>query len=87
MIERFLKQTQFTSQEDYEKNLEFIIPEQFNFAYDVMDEWAKEKPENLPCYGQTTRESVSASHSMISKNRATEQLHISCSWASARETW
>ena len=47
MIERFLKQTTFTSQEDYEKNLEFIIPEHFNFAYDVMDEWAKEKPEKL----------------------------------------
>ena len=47
MIERFLKQTTFASQEDYEKNLEFIIPEHFNFAYDVMDEWAKEKPEKL----------------------------------------
>ena len=47
MIERFLKQTTFTSQEDYGKNLEFIIPEHFNFAYDVMDEWAKEKPEKL----------------------------------------
>ena len=38
MIERFLKQTTFTSVEDYNKNLEFIIPEHFNFAYDVMDE-------------------------------------------------
>ena len=36
MIERFLKQTTFTSVEDYNKNLEFIIPENFNFAYDVM---------------------------------------------------
>ncbi|MCR5680047.1 MAG: AMP-binding protein [Prevotella sp.] len=47
MVERFLKQTTFTSVEDYNKNLEFIIPENFNFAYDVMDEWAKEKPEGL----------------------------------------
>ena len=47
MIEKFLKQTTFISQEDYEKNLEFIIPEHFNFAYDVLDEWAKEKPEKL----------------------------------------
>lgn len=47
MIEKFLKQTTFISQEDYEKNLKFIIPEHFNFAYDVMDEWAKEKPEKL----------------------------------------
>ena len=47
MIEKFLKQTKFTSVEDYNKNLEFIIPENFNFAYDVMDAWAAEKPEGL----------------------------------------
>ena len=45
MIERFLKQTSFTSVEDYNENLEFIIPEHFNFAYDVMDAWAEEAPD------------------------------------------
>ena len=45
MIERFLKQTQFTSFEDYNENLQFIIPERFNFAYDVIDAWAKEAPD------------------------------------------
>lgn len=44
MIERFLKQTQFTSEKDYNENLQFIIPENFNFAYDVMDAWAEENP-------------------------------------------
>ena len=47
MVERFLTQTLFTSEEDFRKNLHFIIPEEFNFAYDVMDEWAKEQPERL----------------------------------------
>ena len=47
MIERFLTQTQFSSEEDFRKNLHFVIPEEFNFAYDVMDEWAKEQPERL----------------------------------------
>ena len=47
MIERFLKQTSFKSVEDYNKNLEFIIPENFNFAYDVMDAWAQEAPDKL----------------------------------------
>ena len=47
MIERFLKQTTFTSVEDYNQHLEFIIPENFNFAYDVMDVWAEEKPDGL----------------------------------------
>lgn len=47
MIERFLKQTTFTSQDDYAAHLEFIIPEHFNFAYDVMDVWAGEAPDKL----------------------------------------
>ena len=47
MVERFLRQTHFESVEDYNKNLEFIIPEHFNFAYDVMDVWAEENPDGL----------------------------------------
>lgn len=47
MIERFLTQTHFTSNEDYKENLHFIIPENFNFAYDVMDVWAEEEPDKL----------------------------------------
>ena len=45
MIERFIKQTCFKDNEDYKRNLHFIIPENFNFAYDVMDQWAEEYPE------------------------------------------
>ena len=45
MVERFLKQTHFTSTEDFREHLQFIIPEQFNFAYDVMDVWAEEQPD------------------------------------------
>lgn len=47
MIERFLTQTHFSSEEDYRKNLHFKIPENFNFAYDVMDVWAEEKPDKI----------------------------------------
>ena len=47
MIERFLTQTKFSSVEDYKENLHFIIPDNFNFAYDVMDVWAEEKPDKL----------------------------------------
>jgi len=47
MVERFLKQTSFSSVEDYNENLQFIVPENFNFAYDVVDEWAKEQPDKL----------------------------------------
>ena len=47
MVERFLTQTSFTSVEDFKKNLHFNIKENFNFAYDVIDEWAAEKPDKL----------------------------------------
>ncbi|MBF1551504.1 MAG: AMP-binding protein [Prevotella salivae] len=47
MIERFLTQTKFTSEDDYAKHLHFIVPENFNFAYDVMDAWAEEKPNKV----------------------------------------
>lgn len=45
MLERFVKQTQFTSQEDFIKNFRIEVPENFNFGYDVVDAWAAEDPE------------------------------------------
>lgn len=45
MVERFLQQTTFSSQEDYRKNLHIHVPENFNFAYDVVDAYAEEQPD------------------------------------------
>ncbi len=45
MIERFLKQTSFSSEQDFAQNMEYIVPENFNFAYDVVDAWAAEEPQ------------------------------------------
>lgn len=45
MLERFIKQTHFTSQEDFKKNFKIEVPENFNFGYDVVDAWAAEEPE------------------------------------------
>ncbi|MBU3837206.1 MAG: AMP-binding protein [Candidatus Phocaeicola faecigallinarum] len=45
MLERFVKQTQFTSQEDFIKNFRIEVPENFNFGYDVVDAWAAEDPD------------------------------------------
>ncbi len=47
MIERFLRKTVFDSMEDFCKNLEYNIPDDFNFAIDVMDAWAEEAPDKL----------------------------------------
>jgi len=45
MIERFLQQTEFSSYEDFMQNYKLIVPEHFNFGYDVIDVYAAEQPE------------------------------------------
>jgi acetyl-CoA synthetase len=45
MLERFVKQTKYASQEDFRKNFKVEVPENFNFGYDIVDAWAAEQPE------------------------------------------
>ena len=45
MEERFLEKTEFENYKDFVKNYKLKIPENFNFAYDVMDEIAKNNPD------------------------------------------
>jgi acetyl-CoA synthetase len=44
MLEKFLQQTEFTDFEDFKANYKLIVPENFNFAYDVVDAWAAKEP-------------------------------------------
>lgn len=45
MVERFLEQNTFTSQDDFSQHLKIKVPENFNFGYDIVDKWAEEEPE------------------------------------------
>ena len=45
MLERFLDKTEFESYDDFMANFNIKVPENFNFGYDVVDEWAKKCPE------------------------------------------
>ncbi len=45
MLEKFLPRERFDSYEDFKNNYKVNIPEKFNFAYDVIDAWAAEKPD------------------------------------------
>ena len=47
MLERFLNQTTFESQEDFKQNFQIKVPDNFNFGYDVVDAWAAEEPEKV----------------------------------------
>ena len=43
LAERYIR-VDLTSQEDFEKNFSLAIPEQFHFAYDIIDEYARLTP-------------------------------------------
>jgi acetyl-CoA synthetase len=45
MIKKYLKQTEFADFEDFKTNYELIVPEDFNFAYDIVDGWAAIEPD------------------------------------------
>ncbi|MBO4302374.1 AMP-binding protein [Methanosarcinaceae archaeon] len=45
MLARFLPRESFSSYEDFKTNFRIDIPENFNFGYDIIDEWAKICPE------------------------------------------
>ncbi|NLV35966.1 MAG: AMP-binding protein [Clostridiaceae bacterium] len=44
MIEKFLPRVHFDSYEDFKANYKVNLPENFNFAYDVVDAWAIKEP-------------------------------------------
>ncbi|HET7733535.1 MAG TPA: AMP-binding protein [Paludibacter sp.] len=44
MLEKFLQQTEFKDFDDFKANYKLIVPENFNFAYDVVDAWAAKEP-------------------------------------------
>ena len=45
MLERYVSSLDFTSYEDFYANFSVKTPDNFNFAYDVIDTLAKEKPD------------------------------------------
>ncbi|MHB8065738.1 MAG: AMP-binding protein [Ruminiclostridium sp.] len=47
MLNKYLSQVDFSSYEDITENYHVDIPENFNFAYDVVDEYAKNQPNKV----------------------------------------
>jgi len=44
---RYLERENFESYEDFSRNLKLKVPDNFNFAYDIIDEYARLEPERL----------------------------------------
>jgi len=47
LIKDYIKRVDFDSYEDFEENLEFKIPNNFNFGFDVVDKYAEIDPEKI----------------------------------------
>lgn len=47
LLEKYLPQIDFTSYQDFTDNFQIQIPEGFNFAFDVVDEIARNTPEKV----------------------------------------
>lgn len=47
LLHKYVPQTDFNSYEEFVENFKINVPENFNFAYDVVDEYAKIDPEKL----------------------------------------
>lgn len=45
MLEKYLEKTEFDSYEDFMQNFHIKVPKNFNFGYDVVDEWARTNPD------------------------------------------
>ena len=44
MLHKYLETTEFSDFEDFKSNYKLLVPEKFNFGYDIVDEWAKKEP-------------------------------------------
>jgi len=47
MLEKYLQKVKFDSLDDFRTNFKIKVPDNFNFGYDVVDEWAKNAPHKL----------------------------------------
>ncbi|ADG83526.1 AMP-binding protein [Thermincola potens] len=47
LLEKYVSQTEFSSYEDFCANFKINVPENFNFAYDIIDEYAKTEPSRM----------------------------------------
>lgn len=58
MLEKYLQQTEFTDFEDFKANYKLLVPENFNFGYDIVDAWAAKEPTKKPYFGQMIKANV-----------------------------
>ena len=54
LLDRFLPRIEFDSYEDFKKNYKVNVPENFNFGFDIVDEWASRMKTKRRLFGAMT---------------------------------
>jgi acetyl-CoA synthetase len=47
LLDKYISQTEFNDYQDFAENFHILIPENFNFAFDVVDEIARQTPNKI----------------------------------------
>lgn len=47
LLDRYLPRMEFDSYEDFKENYRCHVPADFNFGFDIVDEWARQEPEKM----------------------------------------
>lgn len=77
LVNRFLERTEYADYEDFRKNGKLKVPEKFNFAYDVIDEYAKLAPEKkaiLWCNDKGEEKTITFKELSVMANQAANVL-------------
>ena len=77
LVNRFLERTEYADYEDFKKNGKLKVPEKFNFAYDVIDEYARLAPEKkaiLWCNDKGEEKTITFKELSVMANQAANVL-------------
>ena len=77
LVNRFLERTEYADYEDFRKNGKLKVPEKFNFAYDVIDEYARLTPEKkaiLWCNDKGEEKTITFKELSVMANQAANVL-------------
>lgn len=77
LVNRFLERTEYADYEDFRKNGKLKVPEKFNFAYDVIDEYARLAPEKkaiLWCNDKGEEKTITFKELSVMANQAANVL-------------
>ena len=86
LLSRFTNATRFRDYNDFYNHFQLIVPDNYNFAYDVVDEYARLDPNKRALVWCDDNENERTFTFADIKRISDKQANFFCSTASARAT-